>query len=205
MKPVASASRNGSREQALVFFVVAAIGGSLLLRDAHNGHVECVREDHGAPQVAPCTSAAATERYAATKDDKNLVANGGFDAFVGNHGDALTSSPATVSFVVPIRLEAMHLQVHHIGDENVGARLVRRSRLSVAGWSGGLLLQFDTFHGAVSPRWLRVEGMSNVGDGNAHNVVVHIPFPPHKCGMHATTANVATIASMPLTRTRPLS
>ncbi|MEO5561111.1 MAG: hypothetical protein ABIO49_14310 [Dokdonella sp.] len=202
MKPVASTSRKGSREQAPAFLVVAAIGGPRLLRDARNGCVEGVRGENGSQQVFLRTRTVATERADPISCDENLVVGAGFHTFVRDHWEALGGSPATVSFAAPSPPEAMRFYVHPVASEDVGGCLAQQLRLSVASRYGGLLPHIDVLYDAVSLRLQRYEGMSNVGDGNAPNVVVRIEFPQHERDMKATTA---AAAAMPLTGTCPLS
>ncbi|MEO7326154.1 MAG: hypothetical protein ABIW82_15115 [Dokdonella sp.] len=175
------------------------------LRDARNGYVEGVREDHGSRQVFTRASDTASERSATINGDKNLIVDAGFDAFVRTHWDALASTPATILFVVPSRLEAMRFQVRHVGEEHAGARIAQRFRLSFASWYGSLLPHIDVVYDAVSRRLLRYEGISNVRDGNARNVVVRIEFPQSERDMQATQTQFAAAAAMPLTGTCPLS
>lgn len=175
------------------------------LHDARNGYVEGVRGDNGSRQVFTRTSNATVERSAAIGGNDNLIVDAGFDAFVRTHWDTLGSRPATVSFVIPSRLEAMRFQVRDVGEERLGTRIARRFRLSLASWYGGLLPHIDVFYDATSRRLLRYEGISNLRDANARNVVVRIEFPQREHDVQPTAADIATAAGTPLTGICPLS
>lgn len=109
------------------------------LRDAPSGYVKVVRGKNGARQRFMRPSDTVIERSATIRSDGYSIADAGFEAFVHNHWDALHSSPARGSCVVPSRLEAILPQGHHVGDERVGVPTAQGFRLSVASWYGGLL------------------------------------------------------------------
>lgn len=175
------------------------------LRDARSGYVEGVRGDHGARHVFMRTSDAGIERSAAIDADDNLIVDAGFDAFVRDRWDAIGSSPLTVSFVVPSRLEAMRFRLRHVGEERLGTFAAQRFRLSLASWYGGLLPHVDAIYDTASRRLLRYEGISNLRDANGRNVVVRIEFPQAEHDLQATPGDIAAAAALPLTGTCPLS
>jgi len=175
------------------------------LLDARDGYSEGVRGKDGAREVYVRSSAAAPERTAQLKDHAGLVVDAGFDAFVRSHWDALNGAAATLDFLVPSRLGAMNFQVSRIGAEKVAGHDAQRFRLSLARWYGSLLPHIDVVYDDATRHLLRYEGMSNVRDANARNLVVRIEFPPMERDTQATPADVSAAASAPLNGTCPLS
>jgi len=175
------------------------------LVDARDGYSEGVRGKGNAREVYVRSNAVAPERTAELKDHSALVVDAGFDAFVRSHWDALNGSAATLDFLVPSRLGAMNFQVSRIGAEKVDGRDAQRFRLALARWYGGLLPHIDVVYDDATRNLVRYEGMSNMRDASARNLVVRIEFPTAERDTQATPADVAAAASAPLTGTCPLS
>ena len=177
-----------------------------VLVDARNGYSEGVRSKGDAREVFVRANKTAAERVAPIRIQAETVIDAGFDAFVRTHWDALSGTRATpLSFVVPSRLAALDFNVRRIDDETIDGHAVRRFRLALASWYGGLLPHIDILYGVGTRRLRRYEGIGNVRDIDAHNLDVRIEFTAQKRDLPASAADIAAAAAAPLTGVCPLT
>ena len=116
-----------------------------VLVDARYGYSEGVRSKGDAREVFVRANKTAAERVAPIRIQAETVIDAGFDAFVRTHWDALSGTRATpLSFVVPSRLAALDFNVRRIDGETIDGHAVRRFRLALASWYGGLLPHIDS-------------------------------------------------------------
>lgn len=171
------------------------------LFDARVGYREGVRTRDGRREVFAQTDARSPERHAPlpSPPPPNAVIDAGFDAFVREHWDALsTAGLSPVPFLVPSQLRYLNFTARVLRDGQAEGGDIRWFRLQLASWYGFALPHIDVAYDKQTHELREYSGVSNIRDGNGHHVSVTIRFPPSERRSDVTPAEVEQAAARPL-------
>jgi hypothetical protein len=168
--------------------------------DARTGYREGVRSHAGQREVFSQASASAPEKHAPIASPRNAVIDAGFDAFVREHWDALsTPGVAPLPFLIPSQLKYVDFSAKKLRDEHADGRDVRWFRLQLDGWYAFVLPHIDVAYDLQNHDLYEYRGLSNIrGDGN-RNLTVTIQFPPGERRADVALPDVQRAADVPLT------
>ena len=168
--------------------------------DGRTGYREGVRTRSGQREVYQQPSAADVEKHSPISTPHNAVIDAGFDAFVREHWDDLsTPGIAPLPFLIPSELKYIDFSAKKLRDELAGGREVRWFRLQLNGWYAFVLPHIDVAYDAATRDLYEYRGLSNIrGKGN-RNLTVKIQFPPAERRSNVAMPEVQKAAGMPLT------
>lgn len=172
------------------------------LFDARRGYREGVRTLDGRREVFAQADANAREHSAPLPlpTPPNAVIDAGFDAFVHQHWDQLSGSGGSpVLFLVPSELRYLDFSARVLRDDRVDGAELRWFRLSPANWYGFALPHIDIGYDKQSHELRQYSGVSNIRDGDGHNLRVTIRFPAAERRDDVTPAEIERAAGQPLT------
>jgi hypothetical protein len=172
------------------------------LFDARAGYLEGVRTRDGRREVFAQADARSPEHSAKLPlpTPPNAVIDAGFDAFVRQHWDTLsTSGTSPVLFLVPSELRYLDFSARVLRDSRADGDDVRWFRLSLANWYGFALPHIDVAYDVQTHELRQYSGLSNIRDGDGRNVRVNIRFPPAERRTDVAAAEIERAAAMPLT------
>jgi hypothetical protein len=170
------------------------------LFDGRIGYREGVRTRDGRREVFAQADARSPERHAMLALPPNAVIDAGFDAFVREHWDTLSQAGLSpVPFLVPSQLRYLDFSARMLRDQQVDGGDVRWFRLALASWYGFALPHIDVAYDRRSHELREYSGLSNIRDGDGHNLSVTILFPPSERRSDATIADAEQAARRPLT------
>jgi hypothetical protein len=155
------------------------------LRDALNGYREGVRLREGQRQVFFQEAAQQAEHSALLTLPKNSIIDAGFDDFVQEHWDALSSTGmAPVHFLVPSQLRFVEFSIRKLHDTMQDGRTLRWFRVALDAWYGFALPHIDVAYDLQTQELREYRGISNIRDEAGRNLKVAIHFPaamrPHQ-------------------------
>jgi hypothetical protein len=167
--------------------------------DGRTGYREGVRTREGQREVFQQTSTVAAEKHSPITTPQNAVIDAGFDAFVREHWDALSSPGVSpLPFLIPSELKYIDFSAKKLRDEPAGGREVRWFRLQLDGWYAFVLPHIDVAYDASTHDLYEYRGLSNIrGKGN-RNLNVTIQFPPQEHRSDVALPEVQKAAVMPL-------
>jgi hypothetical protein len=183
-------------------FVDTAPGAStpdVNMLDGRTGYREGVRTAEGHREVFQQISEAAAEKHSPITTPPNAVIDAGFDAFVREHWDALSSPGVSpLPFLIPSELKYIDFSARKLRDEQAGERAVRWFRLQLDGWYAFVLPHIDVAYDASTRDLYEYRGLSNIrGKGN-RNLTVTIQFPPQERRSDVAMPEVQKAAAMAL-------
>jgi hypothetical protein len=161
-----------------------------------------VRTRDGRREVFAQADAASAERSAQLPQPTppNAVIDAGFDAFIREHWNTLSASGVSpVLFLVPSELRYLDFSARVLRDSHTDGAELRWFRLSLANWYGFALPHIDVAYDVQTHELREFRGLSNIRDGNGHNVRVDIRFPPSERRADVAAVEVERAAAMPLT------
>lgn len=168
--------------------------------DGRDGYREGVRTAAGKREVFSQASATAAEKHAPLASPPNAVIDAGFDAFVREHWDAL-SSPGVdpLPFLILSRLSYVDFSAKKLRDDQADGRATRWFRLQLAGWYAFVLPHIDVAYDAQNRDLLEFRGISNIRGAGGRNLTVTIQFPAKEHRQGVDQAEVQQAGAAPLT------
>ncbi|MDF3983259.1 hypothetical protein P3W24_13220 [Luteibacter sp. PPL201] len=165
--------------------------------DARSGYRESVKVDGPRLSTTVVKNARATADSTTLDVHPDTVVDAGFDDFVRAHWDAITQSKGlTARFVVPSRGSDLRLNIRPDGDAD--APSVRRFRMALDGWLGGIAPTVTLLYTADTHRLVGFEGLSNVKGDDGKNQQVRIVFTPRDDQPPVSLDQVADARRLPL-------
>lgn len=166
------------------------------LVDGRDGYREGVRTRAGVREVYSRASAVAAETSKPIPGRSNQVIDAGFDAYVREQWDALTSpDKQRIAFLIPSRLQDMDFKLSPLAGDATS----RRYGLALDAWYGGVVPSLTVTYSSADRRLLRFEGIGNIRTAAGKYPTVRIEFPVDKRSS-ATSADLAGAVNMPLVR-----
>lgn len=166
---------------------------SFVLDDARTGYREGVRErDGGLREVFVREITEQPEKSALLTTAPGLVVDAGFDSFIREHWNALTTgNPQHLDFLVPSRLRSYPFTLSLADDEWVDGKPLRRFLLELDTWYSFAIPPISIAYATDSRSIREYQGASNVRDRNGKTLNVRIEFPP---GSRTTMADPQSLA-----------
>jgi hypothetical protein len=156
---------------------VDPLAPDFLLEDIANGLREGVRSADGRRSAFFRADRASAEQSAPLPQVPDLVADAGFDEFIGaNWQRLLEDKPLQLRFLVPSRLKDYTFQAQHLRRETLEGTQSEVFRLRLAGIGGWLLSSIDVYYSAAEHVLLRYEGLSDLRDASGANFKTQIDF-----------------------------
>jgi hypothetical protein len=168
--------------------------------DARWGYREGVRTHDGQREVYSQPNSASPEKHAPITTPRNAVIDAGFDAFVRDHWNDLSSAGvAPLPFLVPSQMRYVDFSAKKLRDESNDGRELRWFRLQLDGWYAFALPHIDVAYDTQDHALSEYRGLSNIrGNGN-RNLDVTIEFPPAERRSDIGMPDVERAGAMPLT------
>jgi hypothetical protein len=168
--------------------------------DARTGYREGVRTRGGQREVFSQADASSAEKHAPLSNPPNAVIDAGFDAFVREHWDTL-SSPGVdpLPFLILSQLRYVDFSAKKLRDEDAEGRATRWFRLQLSGWYAFVLPHIDVAYDAQSRDLMEFRGISNIRGKGGSNLTVTIQFPANEHRHGVDQAEVQQAGTAPLT------
>ena len=168
--------------------------------DGRTGYREGVRTQAGRREVYSQPDASSAEKHAPLGNPQNAVVDAGFDAFVRQHWDALSSSGVDpLPFLILSQLRYVDFSAKKLRDDQANGRATRWFRLQLSGWYAFILPHIDVAYDTHTHELLEFRGISNIRGAGGRTLTVTIAFPPAEHRQDTTAMDVQRAAAEPLT------
>jgi hypothetical protein len=172
--------RNGAPFARKVVSYVNSLAPNFELDDAADGLSEGIRSDGGQREVFFRAGKSDAEKRRVLPAVPGLVADAGFDEFVLENWQALSSDQSlSIRFLIPSRLEDMSFRIGGLRQDQVDGVPVDVFRLKLGGIFGWFLPGIDVYYGSQDRVLMRYVGISDLRDSSGDNMKVDITFNPH--------------------------
>ena len=169
------------------------------MADGRTGYREGVRTRAGQRQVYSQADASSPEKQAPLGSPPNAVIDAGFDAFVRERWEALSSTGVDpLPFLILSQLRFVEFSAKKLRDEQSDGRATRWFRLQLSGWYAFILPHIDVAYDAQTRDLLEFRGISNIRGTGGRNLTVNIVFPPGEHRHDVGAADVQRAAAAPL-------
>lgn len=158
---------------------VDALAPNFDLDDASNGMREGIRSTDGHRTVFFREGSHDAEKTAPLPAVPNLVADAGFDQFVHDNWNTLTTEHSmSIRFLVPSRLDDIGFRIDTLRKDQMNGTPVQVLRLKLAGLFGWFLPGIDVYYGVDDHVLRRYVGLSDLRDTSGNNLTVDVTFDP---------------------------
>lgn len=151
----------------------------------------------GRAQVFNVSGPGRDERQALLPANKAVVADAGFDEFLGRHWQELERGDSIrFSFLIPSRLAAAEFRIAKQREEVIEGAPASVIRLNLAGVIGWLLPYIEVSYRKSDRALLRYRGLTNLRDAAGDNFAALVDFPVAE--RRAAAVDLAALRAVPL-------
>jgi hypothetical protein len=167
--------------------------------DGRTGYREGVRSQGGQREVYFQPDASSPSRQAPLEHPPDAVIDAGFDAFVREHWDELsTRGVDPLPFLILSQLRYLQFSAKKLRDSQDPAGASRWFRLQLSGWYAFALPHIDVSYDVQTHDLLAFQGISNIRGSGGHNLSVAIEFPPAEHRHDSADGDLQQAAARPV-------
>jgi hypothetical protein len=169
--------RDGAAFARKTVSYVEPLAPDFLLQDASSGLLEGVQSDGAVRSVTFRRDRGAPAKTAPLPRVPGLVADAGFDEFIGANWLPLVAAESlTMRFLLPSRLKDVDFEVYRLRSDSVAGLPAEVFRLKLAGALGWIVKPIDVTYGSANRELLRYDGVSDLRDASGNNLEALINF-----------------------------